>query len=388
MWQTKKLGEVCEINGGNAAPQDKSFFKNGTLPFVRMQDLGRYHITTNLIDTTDKLNKKAVENLHLKIWSKGSILLPRSGSVYMNHRAILGCDAYVVSHIAILTNFREVLNKYLFYYLSILDIGSYGSKTTGIDSISFGQLRRLKVKFPPLPIQQEIVSRLDAIRKAQEVNDKQIALTDELFQSLLQKELNPKGKKWEIKKLIEIADINPKTEFKVKNNVVKYVEMAAIDENLKEIKYFQDRPMKKLSSGLSKFKFNDIIFARITPCTEHGKVAVVENSNEVCAGSTEFHVIRSNQTKIIPRFLFYHLITSQIKDRAVASMIGSTGRQRVPAEFFRFLKIPVPQLETQRQIVEKLQSVQDYKKKLLEQKKKLQELFDSALHKSFNQSPH
>jgi hypothetical protein len=46
------------------------------------------------------------------------------------------------------------------------------------------------------------VERLDAIKKAQELNDKQIELAEELFQSLLHRELDPKGKNWEVKKII------------------------------------------------------------------------------------------------------------------------------------------------------------------------------------------
>ena len=45
---------------------------------------------------------------------------------------------------------------------------------------------------------------MDAIRKAKELNDKQIELAKELFQSLLHRELDPKGKNWEIKKLGQI----------------------------------------------------------------------------------------------------------------------------------------------------------------------------------------
>lgn len=158
--------------------------------------------------------------------------------------------------------------------------------------------------------------------------------------------------------------------------------MAAIDENLKEIKYFIDRPIDKISSGAPKFKDNDVIFARITPCTENGKIAFVENSNEICAGSTEFHVLRVKKDVLEPRFLFYYLIRPIIRNMAVANMIGTTGRQRVPAEFFHYLKISLPPLETQRQIVEKLQAAQDYKKKLLEQNQKLQELLASCLDKA------
>jgi restriction endonuclease S subunit len=46
-------------------------------------------------------------------------------------------------------------------------------------------------------------------------------------------------------------------------------------------------------------------------------------------------------------------------------------------------EIPLPSLETQKQIAAKLSAVQNYKTQLLAQKSKLKELFDSALAKSF-----
>jgi restriction endonuclease S subunit len=187
-WEVKKLGEICRIEGGDAAPQDKTVFENGTIPFVRMQDLGRYHITTNLIETVDKITNEALKKFRLKIWPKGSILLPRSGSVYMNHRAILSIDACVVSHIAILTNFsKEILNKYLFYYLNILDMSRFGAQTTGIDSISFSQIGRLKIPLPPLETQQKIVEKLSAVQEYKKKLLDQKQKLQELFESVLNK---------------------------------------------------------------------------------------------------------------------------------------------------------------------------------------------------------
>ena len=107
-WPTKKLGAICDVNGGNAAPQNYAVFSNDGIPFVRMQDLGRYHVTDNLTETRDKIKKEAINKLGIKIFPKGSIILPRSGSVFTNHRAILGIDAAVVSHIAILNNYKGI----------------------------------------------------------------------------------------------------------------------------------------------------------------------------------------------------------------------------------------------------------------------------------------
>ncbi len=48
------LGELCDVKGGAPAPQNEDAFDNGEIPFVKMKDLGRYHLTNNL----DKVNQK------------------------------------------------------------------------------------------------------------------------------------------------------------------------------------------------------------------------------------------------------------------------------------------------------------------------------------------
>ena len=86
-WQTKKLGEVCDISAGNSAPQKKEFFKNGKFPFFRTADVGKVHISNNLTVAKDYLNKNGIKGL--KLFKKGTILLPKSGaSTFLNHRVI------------------------------------------------------------------------------------------------------------------------------------------------------------------------------------------------------------------------------------------------------------------------------------------------------------
>ena len=102
-WPRIELGEICNISGGFAAPKGKEPFEDGILPFVRMKDLGKYHRTTKLTKTRDRLNLTYVAKHKLRVIKKGSILIPRSGSVSWNHRAILSMDACIVSHICALT---------------------------------------------------------------------------------------------------------------------------------------------------------------------------------------------------------------------------------------------------------------------------------------------
>ena len=88
---------------------------------------------------------------------------------------------------------------------------------------------------------------------------------------------------------------------------------------------------------------------------------------------------------IIGDFLKFVIEISVIQERLTANTRGSAIRNVASVKEIKRIKIPLPPIETQRKIVEKLSAIQDYKKKLLEQKQKLQELFESVLHKSISQ---
>jgi type I restriction enzyme, S subunit len=161
-WPTRPLGELCDVEGGNAAPQGVEYFKDGTIPFVRMKDLGRQHLTNNLTETEDKLTEVSAAANRMKFFEPGSILFPRSGSVALNHRAILGVSACIVSHIGVLHELRpEITAGYLYLYLTTFDMTRLSKKTTGVDSIAFSDVRRIPVPVPPVAEQERIVKLLD-----------------------------------------------------------------------------------------------------------------------------------------------------------------------------------------------------------------------------------
>lgn len=106
-YKTVKLSDIATITSGNAAPQDSSLF-GGVYPFFRTSDVGAVHRSNNLIMSQDYLNDEGIKNLIL--FPKGTILFPKSGaSTFLNHRAVLGIDGYVSSHLAaIIPNINQV----------------------------------------------------------------------------------------------------------------------------------------------------------------------------------------------------------------------------------------------------------------------------------------
>ena len=94
--------------------------------------------------------------------------------------------------------------------------------------------------------------------------------------------------------------------------------------------------------------------ARITPCLENGKTAYVSclESDEVGFGSTEYIVIRAKKGVSLPDFVYYLTISMIIREPAIKSMVGSSGRQRVQQSVLDELEIPYFSLDEQQHIVD------------------------------------
>lgn len=159
---------------------------------------------------------------------------------------------------------------------------------------------------------------------------------------------------FEEKKISEISLLNPSKK-KLKdldeNTIVSFVEMASVsDEGFISEKV--DKPYKVLKkSSYTYFAENDIIIAKITPCMENGKCAIAEDlTNGIAMGSSEFHVIRTNEG-VSNEFVFALLNREVVRKEAEQNMTGSSGHRRVPATFYENIKIPVPPLPDQKKLV-------------------------------------
>ncbi len=153
---------------------------------------------------------------------------------------------------------------------------------------------------------------------------------------------------WEVKRLWELSEINP-SKGEITSKFVTFLAMSDISE--------QGRVMNEnivstdsIKSGFTPFKRNDIIVAKITPCFENGKGALLNNiTEEYGFGSTEFHVIRCQQCN---RFIYYHTISYPFRKRLESQMTGSAGQKRVSADSISSYKIPLPPLAEQEKIAE------------------------------------
>jgi type I restriction enzyme S subunit len=158
---------------------------------------------------------------------------------------------------------------------------------------------------------------------------------------------------WAWAKLDGVCDINPPTDLSglAASTHVTFAPMAAVGELTNSIDLTRTRPLEEVRNGFTRFRSGDLLFAKITPCMENGKIAIVpEIPHGVGAGSTEFHVLRAGPGVDV-RYICHFVMQDAFRQSARRAMSGGVGQQRVPSQFLKDAVIPVPPSAEQARIV-------------------------------------
>lgn len=241
----------------------------------------------------------------------------------------------------------KVFYKFLYYYF----FSERWQRVIKENTVLGSTVDRLPlIKFPDFPVflpslqtQYKIASILSAYDDLIENNQKQIKLLEEAAQRLYKewfvdlrfpghegvKVVDGVPEGWSRTRLDEVIEFNPKVSL-TKERIKEFVPMSALSNtamilDTNEITYTQ-------SNSGSKFKNDDTIMARITPCLENGKIAFVQElkSEEGAVGSTEYIVLRSRL--LCPSMVYLLSRMQDFRKYAINNMSGSDGRQRVKVE--------------------------------------------------------
>tara|TARA_Y100001951_G_scaffold80740_1_gene68783 strand:+ start:4121 stop:5707 length:1587 start_codon:yes stop_codon:yes gene_type:complete len=164
---------------------------------------------------------------------------------------------------------------------------------------------------------------------------------------------------WSLVNLPEIAEVNPTLDKQGidENLQVSFVPMPAVEAETGHIDVSASRKFSEVKKGYTAFLEGDVLFAKITPCMENGKMAVVPAlQNGVGFGSTEFHVLRAC-ADISPQYLYYFVSSKQFRMIAERNMTGAVGQRRVPTSYINESQIPLPPTHEQQRIVTKIEEL-------------------------------
>ena len=157
--------------------------------------------------------------------------------------------------------------------------------------------------------------------------------------------------------LSHAVEVNPKLDRSSLSDDmdVSFVPMAAVEALSGGIDVSNIRRYADVKKGYTHFRDGDILFAKVTPCMENGKMAIARKLvNGVGFGSTEFHVLRP-RAGVDARYIYYFVSSQTFRKEAAGHMTGAVGLRRVPSAYIEDQLIPLPGIERQCEIVAELE---------------------------------
>jgi len=345
---TFKFRDICEVHNGRA------YKKNELL------DSGKYTVLrVGNFFSSDNWYYSDLELDDNKYCDDGDLLFAWSAS--FGPKIWSGGKVIYHYHIWKLNPIETVSKNYLYYWL----LYSKNKMLAGVHGSVMGHLtkdgfEKQEISLPRLLEQKAIARILSTLDEKIELNNKINKTLENMAQAIfkhwfidfefpneegepykssggemVESELGMIPKGWEVNNLEKIIEFNPRENMK-KAQEYKFVEMAALSNNLSNIEYWTKREL----SGGSRFRNGDTLLARITPCLENGKTAFVDflADNEMAFGSTEFIIMRAKElsNKI---FVYCLARDTGFRAHAIKSMSGSSGRQRVQLDLLKSYKM-------------------------------------------------
>ncbi|MEH3041317.1 MAG: restriction endonuclease subunit S [Sphingomonas paucimobilis] len=162
----------------------------------------------------------------------------------------------------------------------------------------------------------------------------------------------PRGWCWT--QLSELAEISP-SNASDDNVEASFVPMALVTSSIAGEHDFEVRKWGEIKKGFTHFADGDVALAKITPCFENGKAAILQDlRNGIGAGTTELHVARPWLPELNRRFLLLTMKTGTYLRNGEAKMTGTAGQKRITRSYFEATPLPLPPLAEQGRIVAKV----------------------------------
>ena len=199
-WPQVRLGEIAEVSAGQSAPQGPEYF-GGEHRFIRVSHID---VHSHAVTGFDLITDEAVRKGRLRLFPRGSVLMPKSGaSVRLEKRAMLPFDAYVVSHLAALIPNDEVLDgDYLYCVLRTKRFAE--GKAEGYPTLKISEIRDALIPLPPVEEQRKIAHVLRSLRRGKEQTEQVIAAMGELRRSFLRDRFESSA--WKMSLLGDVLD--------------------------------------------------------------------------------------------------------------------------------------------------------------------------------------
>ena len=161
---------------------------------------------------------------------------------------------------------------------------------------------------------------------------------------------------WKYVRVGEVTTINPK------NNLddtmdISFIPMACVKDGFSNSHTSEIKRWGQVKKGFSHFAEGDIGVAKITPCFQNRKSVIFKNlNNGYGAGTTEFIIVRPIESIVCAKFLLLFFQSAFFINKGRESFTGVVGQQRIHKDYLKKSPLPLPPIQEQIRIVDKVSS--------------------------------
>ena len=389
-WEWVRLDEICEIKGGKRIPRGMTFSKKPTSHiYIRVTNMKSHTILENEIKYIDEEVFKIIKNYTISSDDLYLTIAGTIGDVGEVPEKFSGMN--MTENAAKLTNLLCDKSYLMYTLLSSFVQEHFSSKFHQVaqPKLSIETASSAILPFPPLEEQKRITSELkrwfgiiDALETDKEDLSASIQNTKAKILDLaihgklvpqdpndepsieLLKRINPKfspcdnahyenvPSNWVVCKVKDVFRINPKT--KADDDMeAGFVPMSNIQDSYNNNFSYELRAWGNIKKGYTHFENGDIVVAKISPCLENRKSAVMAGlPNGIGAGTTELNVFRSDYVHPLYGLLFFK--SDYFISKCVGTFNGVVGQQRVSTKIIEDIALPVPPCSEQERIINKV----------------------------------
>jgi len=358
----KTIGELFDVkNGYTPSKNNKYFWKNGNIPWFRMDD-----IRTNgniLNDATQHITELAIKN---RKFPKDSLIVATTATIGVH--ALIKCDFVCnqqLTCVAIKEKLKNDLNiKFCFYYFDIIDeqCKKIANQGGGMPIVSLEKMKKLVFPIPPLEVQCEIVHILDDFTLLSAELSAELKARREQFNyfrsKLFEKYLSDFVELDSIGDVTKLAgfEFTKYVKYSQEGNIIALRGLNVKDGRLvlNDIKYIDNSDFSKLER--SKLYKNDLLYTYVGTV---GQVGLVDQNNKYYLAPNVAR-IRINNSKVLPKFVMYFLQTPEFKVNQLDKLTGASSMKNITMTSIRKFKIPLSSIEEQKRIVNILDRFDKY----------------------------
>lgn len=362
-WKIEPMPEVVKWgSGGTPKATERSYYENGTIPWLIIGDLNDGIVTKS----QSKITELGLANSSAKLIPPGTLMVAMYGSI--GKLGISGMECCTNQAIAFAKELYNVIPKYMFYYMSfvkptLISMGKGGTQK----NISQTVLRSLNVIVPPIEEQQYIVSRIEELFSELDKGVETLQTIKEQLtvyrQAVLKEEFDRAGEnKSELEEIIEKPRYG--TSKKCSSNAeemaipvyripnINYSQGTISHDDLKYASFTED----ELSA--LKLKVGDILIIRSNGSVSLvGRTAVV--SKRDIGGLFAGYLMRLRikaENKVLPQYLNLYLNTHYARNQIEMMAKSTSGVNNINATEICQIKIPICDIDVQKEIIEAIES--------------------------------